>query len=83
MRTAQQRVDSMRSEQAISDEATVLYDRLVSLEPDIVFHDPENFNLQNRTTAENQFTNMSEQTFDRLISQVKADSHEAIFMATK
>ena len=73
----------MRGEQAIGTEALVLHDKLVSLEPDIVFHDPNNFDLQNRTTAWNQFTNMSEGTFQRHIAQVNRDSHEAIFMATR
>ena len=83
VRTAEQRVNNMRGEQAIGTEALVLHDKLVSLEPDIVFHDPNNFDLQNRTTAWNQFTNMSEGTFQRHIAQVNRDSHEAIFMATR
>ncbi len=83
VRTAQQRADNMWSEQAIGDEAIALHDRLVALDPDIVFHDPDNFDLENRTTAENQFTHMSASTFDRLIAQMTRDSHEAIFMATK
>lgn len=83
VRTAEQRVNNMRGEQAIGTEALVLHDKLVSLDPDIVFHDPNNFDLQNRTTAWNQFTNMSDGTFKRLIAQVNRDSHEAIFMATR
>jgi glutathione synthase/RimK-type ligase-like ATP-grasp enzyme len=83
VRTAEQRVNSMRHEQAISGEASVLHDKLVYLEPDLVFHDPNNFDLQNRTTAGNHFTDISARTFQRLIAQVNRDSHEAIFMATK